>query len=454
MQAICCYYNSIRLATIVCSIMVDTSNLYPYIKDFAPIMVNLLLTVHPKLRSASWKALAGFVRGIKLTKQIAMCKWIWKQLREISVTDSKNVHLVYTEGNFEGKTAQEALKEEIEEIEKLCVSETASKRIAGVTLLVDFHRFISWFKKDPHWKIDFTVYTNKVIPMFEDALLDQNEDVRAAAVKGLNLVIHTFGEGYYDLIFKQLLRGFRHGNYWIRYHTIVHIWKLLNILGGNIHKIKQGDDKSQKWEFVCYEEVISWIYILNFDVVERVSFTASSAWQLFVEKRLGKNIVAPFDNDPPTLRQLIINIVEGLDCEYQEVNNSSARCISSLIGKILMKLMDQSLEMLENSLKGDDIVKATKLSNYFFHLVSAWDERVTPYREKVEETIRQMIIHEFHNVRKISSEVFKALRKAVIDEDFVRKFIKSTTKYKLKYKLLLHFNKQVKQNMIRSNENV
>lgn len=362
---------SLRIFGHISSIMIDTSNLYPYIKDFAPVMVNLLLTVHPKLRSASCKALAGFVRGLKLPMQIEMCKWICKQIREISVTDSKNVQLVYTEANYEGKTAQEAIKEEISEIEKLCVSDSASRRIAGVTLLVDLHRFISCFKKDPNCKIDFNQYTNKVIPMFEDALLDQNEDVRAAAVKGLNLVIHTFGEGYFDLIFKQLLRGFKHGNYWIRYHTIVNISKLLNILGGNVHKIKNGEDTSQKCEFVCYEQVISSIYILNFDVVERVSFTASSAWQLFVEKRLGKNIVGPFDNDPPTLRQLIVDIVEGLASEYQEVNNSAARCISSLIGKILVKLMDQSLEMLETSLKGEDIVEATKYSNYFFHLVSA-----------------------------------------------------------------------------------
>ena len=417
---------ALRIVGHICSIMTETSNLYPYIKDFAPIMVNLLLTVHPKLRSASWKALAGFVRGLKLQKQISMWKWICKQLREISITDSKNVQIVYTEVEYKGKTAEDVWKDEVAEIEKLWVSDSSNKRVAGVTLLVDFHRFISWFKKDPNCKIDFTDYANKIIPMFEEALLDQNEDVRAAAVKGCNLAIYTFGEGYYDLIFRQLLRGFRHGNYWIRYHTIVLISKLLNLLGGNIHKVKKGEDNSQVEQFICYEEIISWIYFLNFDVVERVSFTASSAWQLFVEKRLGRLIVAPFDNDPPTLSQLVFDIVEGLSSEYQEVNNSAIRCINSLIGKIFVKLMDRSLDMLDESLKGNDAQKATKISNYFFHLISAWDENVSKYRDRVEETIRQMIIHEFHDVRKISSEVFKALKRAVQDEDFVRKFIKSS----------------------------
>ena len=121
---------------------------------------------------------------------------------------------------------------------------------------------MSCFKNTSGCTVDFTEYNNKVVPIFENGLLDTNEDVRAAAVKGLKLGIEAFGEEYPDLLFNQLLRGAKHGNYWIRYHTIVLLSTLLHILGGNIHKIKKDEESKQEGIITCYEEVISSIYIL------------------------------------------------------------------------------------------------------------------------------------------------------------------------------------------------
>lgn len=36
-----------------------------------------------------------------------------------------------------------------------------------------------------------------------------------------------------------------------------------------------------------------------------------------------------------------------------------------------------------------------------------------------------MIVHDYHSVKKLSSDVFKSLKKALQDEDFVRDFIKN-----------------------------
>lgn len=110
---------ALRIIGHICSIVADTSILLPYIKDIAPIMVTLLLTVHPKLRSASCKALAGLVKGIGVSKCLGMCKWVCKQLKTASVSDSKNIHFVYQEIPCEGKSAEETLNEEMESIHKL-----------------------------------------------------------------------------------------------------------------------------------------------------------------------------------------------------------------------------------------------------------------------------------------------------------------------------------------------
>lgn len=115
-----------------------------------------------------------------------------------------------------------------------------------MTLLVDFHRFVACFRGTDGCKIDFDDYSTKITEMFENALLDANEDVRAVAVKGMKLVIETFGDDHPSLIFRQILRGTYHGNYWIRYHTSVLISTLLHILGGDIHKLKKDEAKKQE----------------------------------------------------------------------------------------------------------------------------------------------------------------------------------------------------------------
>ena len=178
---------ALRIIGHICSITISPKILLPYLGEIAPIMVNLLLTVHPKLRSSSCKALAGIIKGLGVDNCLGMCRWIAKQLRKASVSSSKHTQFVYQEIDCSGQKVEEIWREELEEIRQLCVKESSTVRIAGVTLLVDFHRFLSCFKNHQGCAMKFTDYINVIIPIFQNTLLDTNEDVRAVAVKGLKL---------------------------------------------------------------------------------------------------------------------------------------------------------------------------------------------------------------------------------------------------------------------------
>jgi len=346
-------------------------------------------------------------------------------LRIASISDSKNLQLEYEEIKSKTTDPEQIWREELEEIEVLCIHNDAENRVSGITLLVDYHRFMSCFKNFKNCKINFTEYVHKVLPMFENALLDTNEDVRSAAVKGLKLGIETFGEDYPDLLFKELLRGYKHGNYWIRYHTIVLISTLLHVLGGNIHKIKEDKEKEQEGIITCYEEVISCIYILSFDQIERVSFTASSAWQIFVEKRQGRHLCAPFNDSEAALSVLIAEMISVISSEYQEVTRTGNRTLNSLMGKIFNKLMDQSLDVVRKAFTEENFDKAIKKFNYFLSVVEACDDNIVKYQPQIEALIGKMMIHDNIEVKEMSSEVFKALKKTISNDDFVKDFIKA-----------------------------
>jgi hypothetical protein len=267
-------------------------------------------------------------------------------------------------------------------------------------------------------------YVETVVPMFQNAILDSSEDVRAVAVKGMKLAIETFGDVYPNLLFRQILRGCQHGNYWIRYHTSVLTSTLLHILGGNIHKIKRDDSKGQKGKIDCYEDVISSIFILSYDMVERVSFTGSSAWQIFVEKRGGRFMVTPFTESPEALSNLINKIIDVLSSDYHEVHNAGVRALSSLVGKTFDKLMEVSLDLIDSSFENIDDATSHKIFTYFHHLIDCCDESVSKFRKRIENTLGRMIIHQNKDVREMSSGVFKLFNKALGDENFVKDFIK------------------------------
>jgi hypothetical protein len=91
----------------------------PYLPEIAPIMVGLLLTIHPRLRSSSCKALAGFVKSLEPSTTIAFCKWICKQLRTAYMSDNKNLTFKYTKIDVEGTSTEQALYEELDAVKKM-----------------------------------------------------------------------------------------------------------------------------------------------------------------------------------------------------------------------------------------------------------------------------------------------------------------------------------------------
>lgn len=159
-------------------------------------------------------------------------------------------------------------------------------------------------------------------------------------------------------------------------------------------------------------------------MVERVSFTASSAWQIFVEKRLGKHLVAPFNDSQAALRRLIFEMIEVISSEYQEVVRSGTRTLNSLMGKVFNKLLDESLDILDDAFTGITDGEAIHRFNYFLSLVEACDENIVKYKQRIEQLIGKMILHENQEVKNMSSQVFKAFKTTLNDEDFVRDFIK------------------------------
>jgi len=117
-------------------------------------------------------------------------------------------------------------------------------------------------------------------------------------------------------------------------------------------------------------------------------------------------------------------MIEVISSEYQEVVRSGTRTLNSLMGKVFNKLLDESLDILDDAFTGITDGEAIHRFNYFLSLVEACDENIVKYKQRIEQLIGKMILHENQEVKNMSSQVFKAFKTTLNDEDFVRDFIK------------------------------
>lgn len=110
---------SLRIVGHICDLLQRPAILMPYMQDIAPVMVTLLLTVHPRIRSSSCKALAGLVKGLGAARCHGMIQWVCQQLRAAYSSDTKNFTLKYQPPASEGRDSEELLYEELEAVRKL-----------------------------------------------------------------------------------------------------------------------------------------------------------------------------------------------------------------------------------------------------------------------------------------------------------------------------------------------
>jgi hypothetical protein len=97
-------------------------------------------------------------------------------------------------------------------------------------------------------------------------------------------------------------------------------------------------------------EIVSCMYILSYDIVDRISYTASSCWKIFVETRPGRGSVSPFDNCAATLDILIYDLIDVINSEYTEVHNIGTKTLNSVVQKIPDKIIPQSVTILQKSI--------------------------------------------------------------------------------------------------------
>ena len=72
-----------------------------------------------------------------------MVQWVCKQLRTAYASDNKKIIFNYQSVDSQSETSVQVLYEELEQIHKMCIDESSTLRTSGVTLLVDFHRFVA-----------------------------------------------------------------------------------------------------------------------------------------------------------------------------------------------------------------------------------------------------------------------------------------------------------------------
>ncbi|KAJ2376477.1 translational activator of GCN4, partial [Coemansia sp. RSA 2611] len=352
--------------------LTDPADLAPYLSALVPQLRFVLVDPVPETRATAAKALGSLVRRLREERFPTLVA----DLVAVLKSDASGVDRA---GAAQGLSEVLAgvgiarLEGLLPEISANCGSARAPVREGFMMLLV----YLPTTFAD-----DFQPFLPSVLPAVLSGLADENEQVRAAALRAGRILVASFAKSAVDLLLPELLASMHHAQWRIRHSSI-------ELLGEFIHRIagvsttrqaeresfqvaaegSDGDDEEAAMsddeeeaqgmaasvnlrqqlienlgEDRCHE-ILASLYVARSDVAAMVRQVSFSVW---------KTVVA---NTPRTVRECLPQIMDivlgGLAAEAYDRRTTAARTLGDLVHKLGEAVMSRVVPILETALRGE-----------------------------------------------------------------------------------------------------
>lgn len=423
--------------------LTEHKDLSPYLGSMVQQMKTLVMDPNPTTRSTAARALGSLLRGMRDMESTG---------GEISMHQTSNeliAHLIETIkapnlGEVERSGAAQGIAEVIGSIEDLEVSlqhrehasdsdEDEDKPAAQnkerehrfekelLPLIIQQCRaakpymrqgFVSIFQYLPDSLGQHLIpYIHTLLPVVIQALADETEPVRDAALKAGRAVVNKYAFTALDTLLPILEKGVFDDNWRIRQSSVQLLGDLLYLIStaGNTDDAFSRKDLSLMLQDESRSGILAALYMARFDTNAVVRQTATYFW---------KTIVV---NTPKTLRQIVSTLMQTIIGCLGSVNDEKRTVASKTLGDVVDKLgervLPQIIPTLEQGLRDQSDANMHTRQGVCLGMAevisSAASLQLPQFLDQLMPSLRMVLCDPLDQVRDEAGQTFDLMYRAV-----------------------------------------